>query len=81
MSEENLYDTTDFYTTATLILKGYEVKKITGEGTNGKVKRFFFEDSQELRSTIHLYMNAKLEGNIRHFRNAIDNVKDMVHSG
>lgn len=79
--EEKMYDTTDFYTTAILIAEGYEVMEIKGEGPGGRVKRFFFEDSPELREAIRLYMNSKLNGNYRVFRNAIETVKDMVHSG
>lgn len=78
--EEELYGTTDFYTTAMLISKKFEIKKVTSEGREGRTKKFYFEDSDELRETLMRYMNAALEGNIREFRNAIDVVKDLVYS-
>jgi len=81
MEEESLYSTTDFYTTAILIAQKFEVKQITTEGPNKKVKRFHFEDSKELKEIIMKYMNNSLVGNLREFRNAIETVKDMVHSG
>ena len=75
------YSTTDFYTTAVLIAKKFEVENITTEGPGGKVKRLHFADTEELRTTILSYMNRKLDGNLRDFRDAIETVKDMVHSG
>ena len=81
MSEKKDYNTTDFYTVAVLILKKFQVKKITKEGPEGRVKRFWFDDSEELQETILSYMNRNLEGNVRDFRDAIETVKDMVHSG
>jgi len=79
--DDGKYTTTDFYTTAVLVLKKFEVLEIRAQGPNGKVKRFIFEDTQELRDTILSYMNGSMEGNLREFRNAIETVKDMVHSG
>lgn len=82
MSEKKeLYSTTDFYTTAVLVYKKFEVKKITVDKQGGRVKRFHFENSDELQETIMSYMNSTLEGNLREFRNSIETVKDMVHSG
>jgi len=78
---DELYGTTDFYTTAVLIANEFELKHIKSEGPRNKVKRFYFEDTTELRAIVLEYMNSKLEGNLRQFRNAIDTVKDMVHSG
>lgn len=78
---DEMYGTTDFYTTAVLIAHEFELKHIRSEGPGNKVKRFFFEDTQELRDVVMKYMNSQLEGNLRRFRNAIDTVKDMVHSG
>lgn len=80
MAEET-YSTTDFYLTAVLISQKYKIKETTKEGPNDRVKRFHFEDSEKLRDTIMEYMNGDLEGNIREFRNSIETVKDMVHSG
>jgi hypothetical protein len=81
MGEEGMYSTTDFYTTAVLIAQKFEVKQITTEGPGNRVKRFHFDDSAELKAVIMKYMNNTLSGNIREFRNAIETVKDMVHSG
>ena len=78
--EEGMYATTDFYTTAVLIAQKFEVKEITTEGPGNRVKRFHFEDSKELKEVIMKYMNNTLNGNLREFRNAIETVKDMVHS-
>jgi len=74
------YTTTDFYTTAILVLKKYEILEVRAEGKNDKVKRFVFEDTPELREDILSYMNGNMEGNLRDFRNAIENTKDLVHS-
>jgi len=81
MSKEEQYTTTDFYTTAVLVLKKFEVLEIRAEGKNDKVKRFVFTDTPELRETILSYMNGTVVDNLREFRNAIETVKDMVHSG
>lgn len=78
------FSTTDFYTIAILLYTEYEMLEITHEGPKGKdkqgrVKRFHFEDSPELRETIRLYINSKIDGNLRKFCNAIETVKNMVH--
>lgn len=81
MNNDNLeYTTTDFYTTAVLISKKFIVTQVSTEGPGKKVKRFHFTDSQDLRQVVLSYMNRVLEGNIREFRDAIEIVKDMVHS-
>ena len=87
MSEREEYTTTDFYTAALLMCLGYELLETRSEGHNGqpdprgRTKRFCFEDSKELRAHILSYMNSKLEGNLRNFRDSIEKVKDIVHSG
>lgn len=78
---EKTYITGDFYTTAVLILNKFEVLKLTSHGPDGRVKKFHFEETEELKEVVMDYMNGKLEGNIRSFRNSIEVVKDMVHSG
>jgi len=81
------YSTTDFYTTAVLKTLKFEIIEITNHLPNGKedpdgrVKRFHFEDTPELRDVVMKYMNGTLEGNLRDMRNGIEAVKDMVHSG
>ena len=75
-----VYTTTDFYTTAILIAMKFPVLTVTKEGKDNRVKRFHFEESQELENTVLAYMNGTLEGSLREFRNAIETVKDMVHS-
>ena len=80
MSNTPNYSTTDFYTTAVLISKKFLVKEVSVEGTSRKVKRFHFEDTPLLRDTILQYMNRTLDGNLREFRDAIETVKDLVHS-
>lgn len=77
MPEETLFATTDFYTSALLVCLGYEIKKITADG---RVKKFHFEDTPELRQDILDYMNRKKMGNLRDFRDAIERIKDLVHS-
>lgn len=74
------YTTTDFYTTAVLIAKKFIVTSVSTEGPGKKVKRFHFQDSIELRQVVLSYMNRTLDGNIREFRDAIETVKDIVHS-
>jgi hypothetical protein len=81
MNEKENYSTTDFYTTAILVATKFEVVKITTEGPGNKVKRFHFEDTPELRQTIKDYLNGKLTGDFRTFKNSIETVKDMVHGG
>jgi predicted secreted protein len=76
----NEYSTTDFYTTAVLISQNFIVVEVTKEGHGGKVKRFHFKKTPELQKIVMDYINGKLEGNIRIFRNAIETVKDMVYS-
>lgn len=80
MSDGTLFNTTDFYTTAVLISKEFEIKEISNEGPQDRVKRFHFEDTPELRKTILSYMNRQLVGNLRQFKDAIESVKDIVHS-
>ena len=80
MSDESTqYSTTDFYTAAVLISKNFEVVKVTTNPTN-RVKTFCFTDSEELQSVVMKYVNGTLDGNIRVFKNAIENVKDLLHS-
>lgn len=74
------YTTTDFYTTAVLIHQGFEILEVTSHGPDGRVKRFHFEDTPKLREVIMAYMNGKLEGNIRDFRNSVETVKDLLHN-
>jgi hypothetical protein len=78
--EEDKYSTTDFYTTALLIARGFEVKDISSEGDYSKTKRFHFDKTPEVQEAVMSYLNGRLEGNIRDFRNAIETVKDMVWS-
>jgi hypothetical protein len=80
MAEQVLFGTTDFYTSALLICLGYDIIKITSEGQGGRVKKFHFEDSEKLRADILDYMNRKKTGNLRDFRDAIERIKDLVHS-
>lgn len=75
-----MYSTTDFYITAVLLLRKYKIKETTLEGPKDKVKRFHFDDSDELREVILSYTNGDLVDNIREFKNSIECVKDLVHS-
>ena len=77
---EHGYSTTDFYTTAVLISQEFQVTEVSREGHQGKVKRFHFDKTPEVQEVVMSYINGKLEGNIRDFRNAIETVKDMVYS-
>ena len=77
---EHGYSTTDFYTTAVLISQEFQVTDVTREGHQGKVKRFHFDKTPDVQEVVMSYINGKLEGNIRSFRNAIETVKDMVYS-
>lgn len=73
------YSTTDFYTAAVLISQGFEVKNVT-TNTTTKVKKFHFIDTPVLRDIQMSYLNGNLNGNIRVFKNAIETVKDLLHS-
>lgn len=77
--QDTAYSTTDFYTTAVLIAMDFEVLEVTKEGPGNRVKRFHFEDTPELRDAIKQYLNGKLTGSYRKFKNSIESVKDMVH--
>lgn len=77
MSE--MYSTTDFYITAVLIAMDFEVISVTKEGPGDRVKRFHFTDTEELRDTIKQYLNGKLNGSLRGFKNAIEVTKDLIH--
>ena len=77
---ESQYSTTDFYTTAMLISQNFTVLHVTKEGPNGKVKRFYFDKTPEVKEVVMSYVNGKLNGNVRDFKNAIETVKDMVYS-
>ena len=74
------YSTTDFYTTAVLIAQEFQVTEVSSEGAGGRTKRFHFNKTPEVQEAVMSYINGKLEGNIRDFRNAIETVKDMVYS-
>ena len=77
---QHRYSTTDFYTTAVLISQDFEIAGVTDEGHQGKVKRFHFENSSAVEKVVMNYVNGKLQGNLRDFRNAIETVKDLVYS-
>lgn len=79
---DGLYNTADFYTAALLICRGHKIEKITTEKSKHKKdkKSFYFTDSEELQADLLSYMNRDLEGNLRDFRDAIERVKDIVHS-
>jgi hypothetical protein len=79
-SAPKLYSTTDFYTTAVLICQNFAVENVTTEGPSGKVKRFHFRDTSELRDVIRRYINGQLQGDLRSFKNAIEATKDLIHS-
>ena len=74
------YSTTDFYTAAVLISQKFEVQSVSLGGPGNRVKRFHFKESPAIRSTVMSYMNRILVGNLREFRDAIETVKDLVHS-
>ena len=82
MSTEEVkeYSTTDFYITAMLLSQNFKLRHIKNEGDSKRIKRFFFEDSDKLNTSIIDYSNGSLTGNIRGFRQSIDIVKDLVHS-
>jgi len=80
MSEEKDYSTSDFYTAAVLIAFGFELTDITPSTKDSKVKIFHFADSDELRNTRMMYANGKLLGNIKKFKQAVEEVKELLHS-
>jgi hypothetical protein len=82
----DMYSTADFYTAALLICLRYEIVEVTREGVEsrrdgkGRTRRFHFYDSKELRQDLMDYMNNKKVGNLRDYRDAIETVKELVHS-
>ena len=74
-----MFSTKDFYITAVLLTKGFEIKSIDTEGFNKKIKRFAFDDTPELQEVVRMYTNARLEGNLKDFKNAIETVKELCH--
>ena len=79
MNEDKVYFTSDFYTAAVLIAQGFEVIDVTSSPKDSRVKLFHFNDSDELRNTRMAYANGKLEGNLKKFKQAIDEVKTLIH--
>lgn len=79
MSDQNTYSTTDFYTTAILLYHNFDVIDITKEGPGDRVKRFHFEDTDELQEAKKDWLNGKTVGNIRKFKDCVERVKDLVH--
>jgi len=75
----NNYITSDFYITALLLSFGHEILEISSTA-GGKIKHFHFEDTSDLRKLLLMYMNGKLEGNLKLFKDAILTVKDMIHN-
>jgi hypothetical protein len=84
MGKENTaaasFNSTDFYIVAMLVSQGFPIINIGNEGRDGKVKRFHFVDTEELRAAILKYTNGILEGNIKGFKNSIESIKDILHS-
>lgn len=86
MSESEEFTTTDFYTAALLVFCEYEILKVTREGKEdrrdglGKTRRFHFESSDKLKQDIMDFSNGKKHGSLRKFKQAIEIVKDLVHS-
>ena len=80
MSNETVeeYLTTDFYTAAVLIAQGFELLRTSN--STPKVKTFHFKRTPELAAVQHQYLTGSLSGNIRQFKNAIETVKDILHS-
>jgi len=75
-----MYITGDLYTTAVLLLKGFDIQEVSSHGPEGRIKKFHFNDCPELQQVLMDYMNGKVEGNIRDFRNKVENVKDLIHN-
>ena len=83
---DKTYTTTDFYTAALLVSQKYEIVEVTREGQKsdkdglGRTRRFHFVDSPELQKDIMDFMNNKKTGLLRDYRDAIETIKDLVHS-
>ena len=86
MSETEKFTTADFYTAALLVYCEYEILEVTREGkidsrdNLGKTRRFHFEASDKLSQDIMDFRNSKKQGNLKKFKEAIENIKDLVHS-
>lgn len=74
------YITSDFYTAAVLVSQGFNVSEVSTASVGSKVKKFHFANSPELKDIQMKYLNGSLEGNIRSFKNAIETIKDIIHS-
>lgn len=70
------YTTTDLYTVAVLVSQGYPIEEVRGDSR----KKFVFKDNEQLRTCIRDFMNGALKGDLRNFKNAIETVKDLLHS-
>ena len=87
MSEESeKFTTTDFYTAVLLVFCEYEILEVTREGKPdsrdglGKTRRFHFDACDQLQQNIMDFRNGKIEGSLRKFKEAVETVKQLVHS-
>jgi hypothetical protein len=86
MSDSEEFTTTDFYTAALLVHSEYEIRGVTREGPEdkrdglGKTRRFHFTNSEELSREILDFRNGKKTGSLKKFKEAIETIKDLVHS-
>ena len=78
--EQEIYTTTDFYTAAVLISQGFNIVDTTLLDSNIKTKVFHFENTRLLQEIRKSYIDGKLVGNIRQFKNAVEEIKDRLHS-
>jgi hypothetical protein len=80
MNRENIYTTTDLNIAATLMCQGYKILELKKQTEKSHIKSFCFEDTPELQQTLLDYMNGDLMVNCRHFTNAMNTVKELIHS-
>jgi len=73
------FSTNDLYTTAILIACGFPMVEVDTNDDTGR-KTFYFDNTEDLKKSLMAYRNGTLTGNLKNFKNAIENVKDIVHA-
>lgn len=79
MSEPTYYDTKDFDTIVLLKHHGVKFDKVVREGTQGKTKRVYVEDTPEIQQLLLDYENGDLQVNMKDLMQTIRDTKQFVH--
>jgi hypothetical protein len=78
IGNSNTFSTTDLYSICVLKAAGFKWLSIVDEVNRRNIKRFHFEDTEELRETLDQHSNGELLLSTLDLINAIENVKRIV---